>query len=348
MRHVFHALETTVMDLLLAADVVKVDDAHVSRVVEIALSGVDEGQMAVLSDAQRNQHRRPVGQKALVAVGLCVEIGRIAGQFVEGCEGHAIRQALAQKAAEGGGVAGGQSGIFIEMEGRDAGPVDGRVGAQSGEEFVLGRRGGEDYRGAAVLLDGGADDGGRFRRGGHAGFLAGGVDGHSLTHSKNGMPSGMPHATVVGVKMRRDREPPPAVARDGWRYHHIGVPTTVARPGEIYLPGLKMFVSGFESSPYGVQWMRFEEDSPFPEVIKTVPHVAFEVGDLTAALVGKEVLVAPNCPAEGVRVAMIVSDDAPAELLEFVGQDFSLRQASTRRLASDVRASAGGLKSAAG
>ncbi len=116
---------------------------------------------------------------------------------------------------------------------------------------------------------------------------------------------------------RHDHEPPSAVAKDGWRYHHIGIPTQSARPGETYLPGLKMYASGFETSPYGVQWIRFDADSPFPEIVKTVPHVAFAVDDLAAALEGKEILVPPNSPSAGVTVAMILSDGAPVELLEF-------------------------------
>ncbi|MEI9972816.1 MAG: hypothetical protein WDO73_12590 [Ignavibacteriota bacterium] len=39
--------------------------------------------------------------------------------------------------------------------------------------------------------------------------------------------------------------------------------------------------------------------------------------DLAAALAGKEILVPPNCPSDGVTVAMILSDGAPVELLEF-------------------------------
>lgn len=83
------------------------------------------------------------------------------------------------------------------------------------------------------------------------------------------------------------------------------------------MAGLKMHVSGFESSPYGIQWMRFDEDSPFPGILKTVPHVAFEVDDLAAALEGKEILVPPNSPCEGITVAMIIDDGAPVELLAF-------------------------------
>ncbi len=120
------------------------------------------------------------------------------------------------------------------------------------------------------------------------------------------------------VPARQDNEAPPVIAVEGWRYHHIGIPTPTPRPGERYLPGLKMFVSGFESSPYGIQWMRFDSDAPYPEIVKTLPHVAFEVDDLTAALEGKEILTSPNSPGEGIMVAMILDDGAPIELLQFI------------------------------
>ena len=63
--------------------------------------------------------------------------------------------------------------------------------------------------------------------------------------------------------------------------------------------------------------MRFDEDAPYPEVVKSLPHVAFEVDDLARALEGKEILIQPNCPSPGVTVAMIIDDGAPIELLEF-------------------------------
>jgi hypothetical protein len=63
--------------------------------------------------------------------------------------------------------------------------------------------------------------------------------------------------------------------------------------------------------------MRFDADAPYPELVKTLPHVAFEVDDLTAALVGQEVLIPPNSPSAGVKVAMIVDHGVPIELIEF-------------------------------
>ncbi len=116
---------------------------------------------------------------------------------------------------------------------------------------------------------------------------------------------------------RQDHEPPPATHAWGWRYHHTGIPTTQRREGEHYLPQFGMHVSGFPDSPYGVEWMRFEPDSPLPELIRTVAHVAFEVDDLDQALVGKTVLFPPGSPSAGVRAAMILDHGSPIELIEF-------------------------------
>ena len=117
--------------------------------------------------------------------------------------------------------------------------------------------------------------------------------------------------------LRKDHEQPLATSARGWRYHHIGIPTDVPRPGEQYLERFKMYVSAFETSPCGIQWMRFEPDSPVHALLKSVPHIAFEVDDLQTALEGKEILTAPNSPSEGVMVAMILDSGAPVELLEF-------------------------------
>jgi len=63
--------------------------------------------------------------------------------------------------------------------------------------------------------------------------------------------------------------------------------------------------------------MRFEQDCPIPELVRTVPHIAFQVDDLDEALKGKETLIEPGSPSSGVRAAMIVHDGAPVELIEF-------------------------------
>ena len=116
---------------------------------------------------------------------------------------------------------------------------------------------------------------------------------------------------------RPDCELPLAVADWGWRYHHLGVPTSTPRPDEVYLEAFRLYVSGFSTSPYGVEWMRFEPGSPIPAPVQTVPHLAFVVDDLEAALVGKEMLTPPNSPSAGLQVAMIVHNGVPVELMQF-------------------------------
>jgi hypothetical protein len=118
------------------------------------------------------------------------------------------------------------------------------------------------------------------------------------------------------IEPRRNHEAPRAVARVGWRYHHLGIPHAEPRAGETHLEHLGVHVCGFETSPYGIEWMRFDPHCAVPEIVRAVPHIAFEVDDLDRALVGKKILIAPNAPSPGVRVAFILDDGAPIELLE--------------------------------
>ena len=101
------------------------------------------------------------------------------------------------------------------------------------------------------------------------------------------------------------------------RYHHIGIPTNESKPGETHLKHLKLFVVSHQKSEFGVEWMRFEADAAVPDLVRRVPHVAFEVTDLSSELAGREILIPPNSPSDGVRVAFIVENGAPIELLEF-------------------------------
>jgi len=101
------------------------------------------------------------------------------------------------------------------------------------------------------------------------------------------------------------------------RYHHLCIPTDRPLPEDDYIAEFKAYASGYEQSPYGIEWMKFESGCPLPELVKTVPHVAFVVDDLQAEIAGKDVLIPPNSPSEGVTVAFIVDNGAPIEFLQF-------------------------------
>jgi hypothetical protein len=123
------------------------------------------------------------------------------------------------------------------------------------------------------------------------------------------------------MEPRKNHEPPKAIASWGWRYHHIGIPTTFPQHGERYIEHLKIHVKGFETSPFGIEWMRFDEDCIVSEHIRNKPHLAFEVDNLDEALLGFEVIYAQGSPSEGVRCAMILYDGSPVELIEFSHED---------------------------
>lgn len=120
-------------------------------------------------------------------------------------------------------------------------------------------------------------------------------------------------------KIRQDHELPESIEKWGWKYHHVGIPTNKKMPNERYLPHLKFYVSGFSTSPFGIEWMRFEDDCIISEIVKTVPHIAFEVDNIDRVLKEHdfEIISEPGKPSEGVRAAMIKHNGAPIELIEF-------------------------------
>lgn len=102
------------------------------------------------------------------------------------------------------------------------------------------------------------------------------------------------------------------------KFNHIGIPTQDRFEGEIDLPHLKMTVSDHENNPYGIQWQRYWDNAPYPDIVKTIPHVAFVVDDLEKELEGKKVIIEPNSPSEGLIVAFIEVNGAPIELMQYL------------------------------
>ena len=101
------------------------------------------------------------------------------------------------------------------------------------------------------------------------------------------------------------------------RFHHVGIPTTEILPGMDYNDNLKLYTKGYFDSPYAVEWMYFHEENDLPEIIKTIPHVAYVVDNLEQALIGKEIILEPESPADGVIVAFFLDGDNLIELLQF-------------------------------
>ena len=101
-----------------------------------------------------------------------------------------------------------------------------------------------------------------------------------------------------------------------YAFSHIGIPVTYDREWDgFYEPG-KIHYTDFTKDEFGIEFVRFEPDSPMPELMQTMPHVAYLVPNIEDALEGREILVETFSPGEGVRVAFITHDGAPVEFME--------------------------------
>lgn len=99
-------------------------------------------------------------------------------------------------------------------------------------------------------------------------------------------------------------------------FHHVGIPSDQVRSGETYLEGGRVYVTDAAVSPYRIEWLRFEPNSPMPLELKSGPHVAYLVDNLDRAMAGKTVILEPFVPMPGLRVGFVNDDGAIVEFME--------------------------------
>ncbi|MFM0515334.1 glycoside hydrolase family protein [Paraburkholderia sp. RL17-373-BIF-A] len=106
--------------------------------------------------------------------------------------------------------------------------------------------------------------------------------------------------------------------REGITYtlHHIGIPTEKPLAGERYAAKVGMYTSDDLTGPVPVQWHRFEPDSPLHPLMRTVPHVAYRVSNLAAAIEGHTVILGPYEPIDDFHIAVIDNAGVPVEFIE--------------------------------
>lgn len=100
-------------------------------------------------------------------------------------------------------------------------------------------------------------------------------------------------------------------------YMHIGIPVTNKKPGMTYNEDMKLWMSNPEDYDYKIEYLKFEEGTPFPEILHKQPHVAYRVDDLTPYMEQADrVIFGPAEAGPGARLAFIIQDDAIIELYE--------------------------------
>ena len=100
------------------------------------------------------------------------------------------------------------------------------------------------------------------------------------------------------------------------KFAHIGVPTTDEHEWSAYLAEAKLHITDASADPFCVEWLKFEPGSPMPKELQERTHIAFEVEDLDAELVGKTILIPPFEPLPGVRAAFVLHHGLPVEMMQ--------------------------------
>jgi hypothetical protein len=101
------------------------------------------------------------------------------------------------------------------------------------------------------------------------------------------------------------------------KFNHVGIPTTIPQEDEIYVSGMKLFLTDFSKSDNKIEFLRFEADSQMPEILKTHAHIAYEVPNLESAMDGKKIVLEPFQGGEGLICAFIEEEGIAIELMCF-------------------------------
>lgn len=101
------------------------------------------------------------------------------------------------------------------------------------------------------------------------------------------------------------------------KINHFGVPTSVKQENENYAEAMKLYLTDFTQSENKIEFLRFEEGSPMPELLQKVPHIAYEVTSIKEEMEGAEVLLEPFVVSDELTCAFIVEEGIPIELMEF-------------------------------
>ena len=100
-----------------------------------------------------------------------------------------------------------------------------------------------------------------------------------------------------------------------YEFHHMGIPSDEIKGEERYSAVAGMYTRE-NPGKFRIQWHRYMENSPLHPLIRTLPHVAFKVSDLQAAIEGEEVILGPYEPIDDYFVAMINDHGVPVEFIQ--------------------------------
>ena len=101
-------------------------------------------------------------------------------------------------------------------------------------------------------------------------------------------------------------------------YMHIGIPVLNRKEGMTYNEAMKFWVSSVDDYDFKIEYLKFEEGTPFPEILSKQPHVAYKVDDLEKYIADADSVICSPMTAndKGDRLAFVWKDGAILELYQ--------------------------------
>lgn len=101
------------------------------------------------------------------------------------------------------------------------------------------------------------------------------------------------------------------------KYLHTGIPVTNKKAGMTYNEELKLWMSNPDDYDFKIEYLKFEEGTPFPEIMHKNPHVAYQVDDLETYLEkADQIIFGPVSLGPDSKMAFMIQDNVIFELLE--------------------------------
>jgi len=103
-------------------------------------------------------------------------------------------------------------------------------------------------------------------------------------------------------------------------FDHVGIVTNEKKPGAIFVEATRVWITNSADHPFGVEWLRFEPDSPVSGPLREQPHVGYRVESVEAireASQGLKVLLEPFDAGFAVAGFYQTEDGAVIELVTY-------------------------------
>ena len=112
-----------------------------------------ESNVSVLANAQTNEVNRPRREQRGITRAFRRRVGTLSANAMKDRRRHAGQQMSLLIMAKRGGMRGGQADVFVQVEERNAAPINARGGGQARNQFILRWRAAQNDTGGAALPD---------------------------------------------------------------------------------------------------------------------------------------------------------------------------------------------------